>query len=317
MRKTPAGVTESQYRRALDSLKTPTSHEGSALNSSALQSDLAKKYNLPGAAKVRSLLVVSRGRRAASNSAPSSRTSASNSNNNGSSSSGGGSSSNASSNPPPFVPLYCAACDSLNDASSNICTACGYFLYSARQQSTTLAQRMGLTEAPIQTQVVTISEWEEIERKVAERDEAYCPICMIGFNQGSEIVLSCSHVFHRACIASFEKFMENKERCCPICRESNYQKKMTDKGSKAFQVVCARLIQSNYRGFAVRKKYQITLRAYYKTGGGVASQRKKFYQQELVSYANRVTEEVDKRSCEVNTMFKCGAVAFFLKLVDF
>jgi hypothetical protein len=104
----------------------------------------------------------------------------------------------------------------------------------AHQTPITLAQQRGLIKSTVKVaDIMTQAQWKEIERNVIQRLDAYCPICMEGFNQGYEILLSCSHMYHkfgslvpsflrlkpfRNCLHSFEKFQKSSERCCPICR---------------------------------------------------------------------------------------------------
>jgi len=158
-------------------------------------------------------------------------------------------------------------CNSCNNISSNdtICSSCGFFLKSIRQPTDTLAQRLGLVQpnAPINT--VSRKQWDTLEAKLKEPDhklDTFCPICMEAFNQGTEVLLSCSHMFHRQCLTSFEKFMKISERACPICRRSNYQKKLTNIGSKSYEIVCAIIIQKYWRRYHVQSKYR-SLQRYY------------------------------------------------------
>lgn len=67
-----------------------------------------------------------------------------------------------------------------------------------------LAQHRGLIKSSTSTsnggnevESITQSQWIEIEKTVRKRCDGFCPICMEGFNQGFEILLSCSHVYHR------------------------------------------------------------------------------------------------------------------------
>ena len=137
-----------------------------------------------------------------------------------------------------------------------------------------------------------------MEHTVQARDEAFCPICLEGFHQGHEVLLSCSHMFHRACLQNFEQFMRVTERTCPICRTTNYQKKITHVGSRAFEQVCARRVQSLWRGFCVRREYYEKRRAFYSSIGAEARAvrgyvpdprlRNKFYQGELTHLASQL-----------------------------
>ena len=122
----------------------------------------------------------------------------------------------------------CNSCEAVNSASASVCERCGYFLAGAFHAPLSMAQSRGLVAAPkpISTAMKDY-EWESIEKELTFRQDSHCPICMEGFNRGYEVLLSCSHMYHRSCLQSFEKFMKTAERSCPICRTTNYQKKIT------------------------------------------------------------------------------------------
>jgi hypothetical protein len=217
-------------------------------------------------------------------------------------------------------------CNSCNNISSNdtICSSCGFFIKSIHQPTDTLAQRLGLVQpnAPINT--VSRKQWDTLEAKLKEPDhklDTFCPICMEAFNQGTEVLLSCSHMFHRQCLTSFEKFMKISERACPICRQSKYQKKLTNIGSKSYEIVCSIIIQKYWRRYHVQSKYRslqryypsssifiitlicyLIIRQYYKTNNGQESIRKKFYEKELSIYTQKLEKDIDNRKDEVDSM---------------
>ncbi len=87
-------------------------------------------------------------------------------------------------------------------------------------------------------------------------------------------------------------------------RTPDYQKKITNKGSKAFKIVCARRLQSLYRGYMARKEFRIGLKSYYRQGKGDNRQRKKFYEKELSTYADSVVNEVNVRKGEIDSILK-------------
>ncbi|CAM9915211.1 unnamed protein product, partial [Laminaria digitata] len=62
----------------------------------------------------------------------------------------------------------------------------------------TLAQIRGLEEPPEPT--LTTGEWKALEEKSLARGdgESPCPICREAFQEKSQVILSCSHVFHKA-----------------------------------------------------------------------------------------------------------------------
>ena len=53
-------------------------------------------------------------------------------------------------------------------------------------------------------------------RIAAARNDSECAICLEPF-KGSESLLSCSHVYHTACLESLEKATESAT--CPLCRQ--------------------------------------------------------------------------------------------------
>ena len=141
---------------------------------------------------------------------------------------------------------------------NSICYECGFFLDGPQRPAPpTLAQRRGLVQPAPQMEAPVLSrEWASIEAKVSSRlqRDACCPICMEGFNQGYEVLLSCSHIFHRNCLESFESFMGRGEtRSCPICRKPNYQKKLSKCGTAAWEATCATRLQAVIRGYLARK----------------------------------------------------------------
>eukprot|EP01041_Mallomonas_annulata_P001257 gene1257-2434_t len=284
-RKPPSisGVTIHQYEKALRLMKNPDSTgevKSRSIASSvrprdvnqihsdaaALQSDIARKYNLPGAHN------------------------------------GGRVKKKTSIEPTTNSSRLCLCCGALNRRGITVCETCGFFLASTRQPAETLSQARGLVPATAKIEALSKDAWDEIEERVDSRNDAFCPICMDGFNKGHEVLLSCSHMFHRSCLQAFEKFVKIGERVCPICRTSNYQKKITHKGTKAFSVICVRQIQALWRGYQTRLKYRIHLRCFYKQGRGNTNQRKKFYEQELSCYADRVSKEIEVRRTEVDTV---------------
>lgn len=179
----------------------------------------------------------------------------------------------------------CHACGLIEDINSRVCNNCGcfYIMNTTGPNLTpnsntviplTLAQKRGLVEVTSDMKPLDNEEWKEIEANMSLRNESICPICMSGFNTGCEVLLSCSHIFHLKCIASFERFArvpsQSKTKSspiCPICRTSNYQKRITKKGSLAFMNVCVVKIQAVGRGYVCRVAYARMLREYYNKVG--------------------------------------------------
>lgn len=93
----------------------------------------------------------------------------------------------------------CQSCLSSNASSSSVCRSCGFFMRSTDNISLSLAQHRGLVKKVDESklEILSQSEWRSIENSLAEREDAYCPICMEGFNKGNEVLLSCTHMYHR------------------------------------------------------------------------------------------------------------------------
>lgn len=71
-------------------------------------------------------------------------------------------------------------------------------------------------------------DWHALMREFHARDESECPICMTDLlwsgdttkKESSSMILSCSHVFHHACLSAFEDFNIYEVNLCPVCRQS-------------------------------------------------------------------------------------------------
>ncbi|RXN17337.1 RING finger 32 isoform X1 [Labeo rohita] len=68
-----------------------------------------------------------------------------------------------------------------------------------------------------------------------------------------QVLLSCSHVFHKVCLKSFEKFSGRKS--CPMCRTEQYETRVIYDGARLYREKCAVRIQAFWRGYLVRKWY--------------------------------------------------------------
>ncbi len=71
--------------------------------------------------------------------------------------------------------------------------------------------------------------WKPIRDKAASRHEKDCPICYNSYKHhqnGDVYLLDCSHMFHKCCLESFERFDVGGNLCCPMCRHPGYQKKL-------------------------------------------------------------------------------------------
>lgn len=151
------------------SLRRERREEGCSLDAAALQRDMAKRFNLPGAAVKRIKYLAC---------SPSVRSSGS-----------GGRSS---------LEHRCPSCSQIVLSSESVCPNCGIFFRSLGEYEPTLAETRGLVpRSQPPTIILKLGDWLEIESRLFKRKESVCPICMENFKQGHEVLLSCSHMYHR------------------------------------------------------------------------------------------------------------------------
>ncbi|KAB0345274.1 hypothetical protein FD754_022200 [Muntiacus muntjak] len=101
----------------------------------------------------------------------------------------------------------------------------------------TLAQKLGLFDPP--PLPLSADEWDRVKQRSVEQGDSMqpCPICKEEFGLHPQVLLSCSHVFHRACLQAFEKFTNKKT--CPLCRKNQYQTRVIRDGARLFKIKCA------------------------------------------------------------------------------
>ncbi|XP_045719937.1 RING finger protein 32 isoform X4 [Mirounga angustirostris] len=145
------------------------------------------------------------------------------------------------------------------------------------------AQKLGLFEPP--PPPLSSDEWENVkQRSVLQGDSVQpCPICKEEFELRPQVLLTCSHVFHRACLQAFEKFANKKT--CPLCRKSQYQTRVIHDGARLFKIKCATRIQACWRGYVVRKWYQDLRRKVPPTD---AKLRRKFFEEKFTEINRRI-----------------------------
>jgi hypothetical protein len=112
-----------------------------------------------------------------------------------------------------------------------------------------LAQKMGIFEC--KNKRLDLTEWQVIARDAERRDEKACSICQSRFNSDVHVLLSCSHVYHQPCIASYEKFLGKRQ--CPLCRKVDYQKFQFSRNKEYYCII----IQKYVRMWLARKRYLV------------------------------------------------------------
>ncbi|XP_048193728.1 RING finger protein 32 [Perognathus longimembris pacificus] len=147
----------------------------------------------------------------------------------------------------------------------------------------TLAQKLGLVAKP--PSPLSSREWERVkQRSVLHGDSAQpCPVCKEEFELRPQVLLSCSHVFHKACLQAFEKFTNKKT--CPLCRKNQYQTRVIYDGARLFRAKCATRIQAYWRGHVVRKWYRNLRRVVPPKDPKL---RKKFLEEKFTEISHRI-----------------------------
>ncbi|XP_059827847.1 RING finger protein 32 isoform X1 [Hypanus sabinus] len=164
------------------------------------------------------------------------------------------------------------------------------YVLDPKPSGLTLAQKMGLVEAP--NAPLTANEWHLVKKRSMQQGDSAqpCAICREEFGLQQQVLLSCSHVFHRICLQAFEKF--SGRRSCPMCRKEQYQTRVIHDGARLYRMKCATRIQSHWRGYIVRKWYK-QLR--HTVPPKDKKLRKRFYEDKLHEINDRLV-----RSCNIN-----------------
>ena len=137
------------------------------------------------------------------------------------------------------------ASTSESDAEDSVC---------GKGHRLTLAQKFGLVSAP--RSKLDEYEWMEAHARSMDRGDVKhgCAICYEPFRGEERVLLSCSHTFHKHCLKAFERF--SKQRCCPLCRTLQYQKKLVASAREMYEEECAIVIQKFYRRHLALKAYE-------------------------------------------------------------
>eukprot|EP01065_Artemidia_motanka_P002664 TRINITY_DN1125_c2_g2_i1.p1 TRINITY_DN1125_c2_g2~~TRINITY_DN1125_c2_g2_i1.p1 ORF type:complete len:478 (+),score=59.09 TRINITY_DN1125_c2_g2_i1:72-1505(+) len=124
----------------------------------------------------------------------------------------------------------------------------------------TLAQKMGLV--PGLPPKMTDEDWQRVDGESRRRGDSArpCAICHEPFGLGEQVILSCSHVFHRDCMQAFERFQRSGKgsgiAACPLCRRKDYEKQAHTGGLDVCREVSVRTIQRVWRGHKGRMRHR-------------------------------------------------------------
>ena len=170
-----------------------------------------------------------------------------------------------------------------------------YSLREGHVHQLSLAQKLGLVERP--PSLLTEEEWQEIKRVSNKRLDSTnpCPICKDSFHLQAQLLLSCSHIFHRSCMESYERFV--RQRVCPVCRCEQYQARVVYEGARHTRERAAVLIQSRWRGHRARLEYA---KLQEMNPPKHPSLRKKFFSHKLSQLTDQYMEQCVKREHEID-----------------
>uniref|UniRef100_A0A8C4QPX1 RING-type domain-containing protein n=1 Tax=Eptatretus burgeri TaxID=7764 RepID=A0A8C4QPX1_EPTBU len=116
------------------------------------------------------------------------------------------------------------------------------------------AQRLHLI--PAAPPPLSDDEWHLVKERSAHRRDFQrpCAICKEELGIRSQVLLSCSHTFHKICLQAFEHFSGKK--CCPLCCHEEYQARVVHEGTHWYRARCATRIQALWRGYLCRRQYK-------------------------------------------------------------
>ncbi|XP_026536706.1 RING finger protein 32 [Pseudonaja textilis] len=174
------------------------------------------------------------------------------------------------------------------------------YVLDPNPQPLTLAQKFGLVELPAMP--LTLDDWEYVKQRSIKQGDSVqpCAICKEEFALQPQVLLSCSHVFHRACLKAFERFAAKKS--CPMCRKTQYQTRVIHDGARLFKIKCATRIQAFWRGHIVRKWYKNLRKT---VPPKDVRLRKKFFEEKLTEICQRLLKSydtcIDEFFCEIDS----------------
>eukprot|EP00198_Chlamydomonas_reinhardtii_P005246 XP_001694582.1 predicted protein [Chlamydomonas reinhardtii] len=158
----------------------------------------------------------------------------------------------------------------------------------------TLAQHLGLIPRP--PPLLTDDQWTEVHLRSRLRQDSAneCVICREEFQTGAQVLLSCSHTFHRHCLASFERY--SRAKTCPLCRAEQYQKRPITDGQQLY----THNIQAAWRGHAARRVYRELQRRHPPKDERL---RKKWAAERLQEENDRLLSEMEDEVGDLDSLF--------------
>jgi hypothetical protein len=162
-----------------------------------------------------------------------------------------------------------------------------------------LAERLGLVEKP--PPPLNPTQWEAVEQQAKARHEhkGLCPICKEMLGKTTAVILSCSHLFHKSCLSSFEKHAGKK--VCPICRKQAYDSKHFSETETYYREYSATKIQSAYRGHRARNLFRALRKLHPPTHPLV---RRKYFGEQLSAINSQMESQMDRHQRDLEDLFQ-------------
>jgi len=161
-----------------------------------------------------------------------------------------------------------------------------------------LAQKLGLV--PLPPAKLSHDQWQQVAEQSRRRDDSCheCAICMETFRAEQQVILSCSHVFHQSCLASFERF--SGRATCPLCRSADYEKRLFEEGRRNWELLCALKLQAVWRGHCGRKIWNHILDTVVPTD---PVKRRDFFARRMGQVTSKLLRALDTNTDELEALF--------------
>ncbi|XP_078727256.1 RING finger protein 32-like isoform X5 [Lampetra fluviatilis] len=149
--------------------------------------------------------------------------------------------------------------------------------------------RLCLVPAP-QGAALSQEEWRFVKSRSAQRDlfSLPCVICRDELGAHTQVLLSCSHVFHQGCVEALERVA--RCRRCPVCRVSPYEARVVHEASRLYRHKCATRLQAWWRGVSARVRFR---RLRESVPPRDPALRRRFYENKLLVLGERLVRACD------------------------
>jgi hypothetical protein len=156
---------------------------------------------------------------------------------------------------------------------------------------------MALVRAPA-ARPLTEAEWDAVKAQSRARGDATaaCSVCQDSFGLQPQVLLSCSHTFHRACLAGVERCIQRQ--CCPLCRRERYEVRLVYDGARECRRRAAVRIQAAWRGYLVRLAFGDVLARRLAANPQLA---RRFSALAISAYTGRTLQALSDHAAQVDT----------------